>query len=135
MTTRSLPLALLVLPRPQNLIRAQDAIGAVNAGAFDLSAACSGFVYGLGLAADLMAVGNYQYALIIGSETLSRITDWTDRGTCVLFGDGAGAVLLAASDEPGGVLSCALGSDGSGGDLLILPGGGSADARPHFHEG
>jgi 3-oxoacyl-[acyl-carrier-protein] synthase-3 len=104
----------------------QDALGAEKAAAFDLSAGCSGFVYGLALAADLLAIGSYHHALVIGAETLSRITDWTDRGTCVLFGDGAGAVLLEANGASGGVLSSVLGADGSGGDLLKLPAGGSA---------
>ncbi len=118
----------------------QDALGAGKAAAFDLSAGCTGFVYGLSLAAGLLAVGDYSYALIIGAETLSRITDWTDRNTCVLFGDGAGAVVLQASETPGGILSSVLGADGSGGDLLILPAGGSASpptletvaTREHF---
>jgi 3-oxoacyl-[acyl-carrier-protein] synthase-3 len=104
----------------------QDALGASNAAAFDLSAGCSGFVYGLALVADLLAVGTYNRALVIGAETLSRITDWTDRSTCVLFGDGAGAVLVEANGAQGGILSSVLGSDGSGGDLLLLPAGGSA---------
>ena len=103
----------------------QDLIGAVNAGAFDLSAACSGFVYGLGLAKGLIASGQAENVLVVGSETLSRITDWSDRNTCVLFGDGAGAVLVQASPVPGGILSTEMGCDGSGGDLLILPAGGS----------
>jgi len=118
----------------------QDALGAERAAAFDLSAGCSGFMYGLSLAADLVAAGNYGHALVVGAETLSRITDWTDRSTCVLFGDGAGAVVLRASEAPGGVLSSVLGSDGSGGELLIQPAGGSAQpataetvtTRQHF---
>ena len=118
----------------------QDALGAEHAAAFDLSAGCSGFVYGLSVAADLLAGGNYDHALVIGAETLSRITDWADRNTCVLFGDGAGAVVLQASDAPGGVLASVLGADGSGGEVLILPAGGSAlpttiqtvVARQHF---
>ncbi len=103
----------------------QDLLGAANAGAFDLSAACSGFVYGLGIAKGLIASGQAENVLVIGSETLSRITDWSDRNTCVLFGDGAGAVLVQSSPVPGGILSTEMGCDGSGGDLLILPGGGS----------
>ena len=110
---------------PATACLVQDALGAKAAGAFDLSAGCTGFVYGLALAADLVAAGRYQNALVIGAETLSRITDYTDRATCILFGDGAGAVVLQASDAPGGVLSSELGADGSGGELLILPGGGS----------
>jgi 3-oxoacyl-[acyl-carrier-protein] synthase-3 len=104
----------------------QDALGAEKAAAFDLSAGCSGFVYGLSLAADLLRAESYEYVLVVGAETLSRIVDWTDRNTCVLFGDGAGAVILRVSDAPGGVLSSALGADGSGAEVLILPAGGSA---------
>lgn len=104
----------------------QDALGAANAGAFDLSAACSGFVYALSMARGHILAGDAEYVLVIGAETLSRIVDWTDRNTCVLFGDGAGAVLVAASNVPGGIVACELGSDGSGADLLVLPAGGSA---------
>ncbi|RME59202.1 MAG: ketoacyl-ACP synthase III [Caldilineae bacterium] len=104
----------------------QDGLGAVNAGAFDLSAACSGFVYALSMARGHILAGDAEYVLVIGTETLSRIVDWTDRGTCVLFGDGAGALLVAASDVPGGIQATVLGSDGSGADLLTLPAGGSA---------
>ena len=111
---------------PATACLVQDALGAKRAAAFDLSAGCSGFVYGLSLAADLLAAGSYDHALVVGAETLSRIIDWTDRSTCVLFGDGAGAVVLQASEAPGGILSSVLGADGSGGDLLILPAGGSA---------
>jgi 3-oxoacyl-[acyl-carrier-protein] synthase-3 len=111
---------------PATACLVQDALGAKKAAAFDLSAGCSGFVYGLSLAADLLIAARYRNALVIGAETLSRITDWTDRSTCVLFGDGAGAVVLQASHASGGILSSVLGSDGSGGELLILPAGGSA---------
>ena len=76
----------------------------------------------------MIASGAYDNVLVIGAETLSRVTDWTDRNTCVLFGDGAGALLLQASDAPGGILSFVLGSDGSGGDLLMLPGSGTRHA-------
>ena len=103
----------------------QDLIGATRAGAFDISAACSGFVYGLGLAKGLIASGQAETILVIGAETLSRITDWSDRNTCVLFGDGAGAVVVQASPVPGGILSTEMGCDGSGADLLTLPAGGS----------
>jgi 3-oxoacyl-[acyl-carrier-protein] synthase III len=104
----------------------QDALGAERAAAFDLSAGCSGFVYGLSIVADLITAGSYKHGLVIGAETLSRITDWTDRNTCVLFGDGAGAVVLQASGAPGGMLASVLGADGSGKELLIQPAGGSA---------
>lgn len=113
-----------IFPSTASII--QDAIGADNAGAFDLSAACSGFVYALSMARAMVIAGDAEYVLVIGAETLSRIVDWTDRGTCVLFGDGAGAVLVAASDVPGGILAVELGSDGSGANTLILPAGGSA---------
>ncbi len=103
----------------------QDALGAARAGAFDLSAGCAGFVYGLSLASQVIQGGGHKVVLVIGSETLSRITDWKDRGTCVLFGDGAGAVVLRASVQRGGVLSSLVRSDGSGGDLLMVPAGGS----------
>ena len=112
-----------IFPSTASLI--QDALGAVRAGAFDLSAACSGFVYGISLAHAMIVAGHRESVLVIGAETLSRLTDWSDRTTCVLFADGAGAVLLQASSVPGGVLSTVLGSDGSGSDLLMVPAGGS----------
>ncbi|MFZ2487088.1 MAG: beta-ketoacyl-ACP synthase III [Anaerolineae bacterium] len=111
---------------PPTACLVQDTLGASKAGAYDLAAACSGFVYGLSMARGLVVAGDADYVLVIGAETLTRFVDWNDRNTCILFGDGAGAVLVAASHEPGGILSCVLGSDGSGGDLLIVPGGGSA---------
>lgn len=103
----------------------QDQIGAVKAGAFDLLAACTGFVYAINLATQAIKSNGATNTLVIGSETLSRFVNWKDRDTCILFGDGAGAFVLQASDEPGGVLSSVLRSDGSGGDLLSIPGGGS----------
>ncbi len=112
-------------PFPATACLLQDALGASRAGAYDLEAGCSGFVYGLSTAAGMIRGGMYDTILVVGSETLSRIIDWNDRATCVLFGDGAGAILLRGSDEPGGVLSSILGSDGSGGELLMVPGGGS----------
>jgi 3-oxoacyl-[acyl-carrier-protein] synthase-3 len=111
------------MPSTASLV--QDAIGASRAGAFDLNAACSGFVYGLAVARAMIVAGIHENILIVGAETMSRLLDWSDRATCVLFGDGAGAVLLQASEEPTGLLSCVLGSDGSGGELLCIPGGGS----------
>jgi 3-oxoacyl-[acyl-carrier-protein] synthase-3 len=103
----------------------QDQLGATKAGAFDLLAACSGFIYGLNMAAQSIRSGAIKNALVIGTETLSRFVDWQDRNTCILFGDGAGAFVLQASDQPGGVLSAVMHSDGSGGNLLTLPAGGS----------
>lgn len=109
----------------------QDALGATRAAAFDLSAACSGFIYGLSVAAHLLSAAVYQTALVIGAESLSCITNWNDRATCVLFGDGAGAVILQAAEDEGGVLATLLGADGSGGDLLRLPAGGSRMPASH----
>lgn len=110
---------------PATACLVQDRIGAVKAGAFDLLAACSGFIYGLNLGAQAIKSGSLRHVLVIGTETLSRFVNWSDRNTCILFGDGAGAFVLSAHDEPGGVLAAVLHSDGSGGDLLILPAGGS----------
>jgi 3-oxoacyl-[acyl-carrier-protein] synthase-3 len=110
---------------PATACLVQDQIGATRAGAFDLSAACSGFIYALNMAAQSIRSGSIQNALVIGSETLSRFVNWQDRGTCILFGDGAGAFVLQSSDMPGGVLSAVMHSDGSGSDSLILQGGGS----------
>ena len=103
----------------------QDRIGANKAGAFDLLAACTGFIYALQLGSQAIRSGSAKNVLVIGAETLSRITNWKDRNTCILFGDGAGAFVMQASEEPGGVLSGVLRSDGSGSDLLSLPAGGS----------
>ncbi len=101
----------------------QDRLGAENAGAFDVMAACSGFIYALGIAAAQIKSGGISTALVIGAETLSRIVDWSDRETCVLFGDGAGAFVLRESDTPGGVIEIVMQSDGSGGNLLYAPSG------------
>lgn len=106
----------------------QGGLGATQAGAFDLSAACSGFVYALNMAAQSIRAGSIRTAVVIGAETMSRVVNWQDRGTCILFGDGAGAVVLKASSEPGGILSAVLRSDGTGSDLLGLPTFGSVDA-------
>ena len=103
----------------------QDQLGATKAGAFDLLAACTGFIFALNMAAQAIRSGSIKSALVVGTETLSRFVDWKDRGTCILFGDGAGAFVLQASDQPGGVLSAVMHSDGSGGDSLSLPAGGS----------
>lgn len=110
---------------PPTACLVQDRLGASNAGAFDLSAACTGFIYAVNLAAQAIRSGSLDNALVIGSETLSRLVNWDDSGTCILFGDGSGAFVLQASDRPGGVLSCVMRSDGSGGDLLSVPAGGS----------
>ncbi len=99
----------------------QDKLGAVNAAAFDLAAACSGFVYGISVATAFIENGMYRNILVIGAETLSRALNWSDRSTCVLFGDGAGAAVLQASNKKG-ILAVNLLSDGSKQDYLCLPG-------------
>ncbi|MFC5448302.1 beta-ketoacyl-ACP synthase III [Paenibacillus aestuarii] len=103
----------------------QEKLGAKQAAAYDLSAACSGFVYGLANASNFIATGTYKYALVIGADSLSKITDYTDRNTCILFGDGAGAVVIGQVPEDRGFKSFELGADGSGGPLLKIEGGGS----------
>jgi 3-oxoacyl-[acyl-carrier-protein] synthase-3 len=118
-------------PFPATACLVQDALGAVHAGAFDLGAACSGFIYALSLATGFIRSGSADHVLVVGSETLSRMMDWTDRNTCVLFGDGAGAVVLSASTTRCGVLASELGSDGSGGELLIVRAGGSRVPASH----
>lgn len=110
---------------PSTACVVQDKIGAKRAAAFDISAACAGFVYGLAVADGLLRSGIYRHILLIGAETLSKVLDWTDRNTCVLFGDGAGAVLLQRSTGEPGVLSTHLYSDGTKWDQLLIPGGGS----------
>jgi 3-oxoacyl-[acyl-carrier-protein] synthase III len=130
LTPASVGLIIVATATPEYIFPAtaclvQNALGATHAGSFDLSAGCSGFIYALAMASAAIRSGSNDVALVIGSETLSRVVDWSDRNTCVLFGDGAGAILLQASEEPGGVLSTILGSDGSGGDHLMIPSGGS----------
>lgn len=127
-----------VIPATASLV--QYAIGASRAGAFDLNAGCAGFVYALSVGANLIEAGAHRTIVVVGAEAITREIDFTDRSTCVLFGDGAGAVVLQASSEPTGVLSAVLGSDGSGADALIIPAGGSrhpasvetVEGRKHF---
>ncbi len=111
-----------LLPSTASIV--QDRLGAVHAGALDVNAACSGFVYSIALATGQIESGRASNVLVIGADVLSAYIDWPERSTSVLFGDGAGALLLQSSDEPG-VLSATLGSDGSGAGLLIIPGGGT----------
>jgi 3-oxoacyl-[acyl-carrier-protein] synthase-3 len=107
-------------------------LGATRAAGFDLQAACSGFVYGLSTGTAFVRSGMYRNVLVIGVEILSRFMNWTDRSTCVLFGDGAGAVLLQATSAGGGLLGSQLFSDGTGCEAIIVPAGGSV--RPASHE-
>ena len=120
---------------PSTACLVQNALGARGAWGFDLVAACSGFVYGLTTAAHLVAAGTHRKVLVIGSDTMSRIIDYTDRATCVLFGDAAGAMLVEPAGEPDGEAGFIdfLGEvDGSGGDFLKMPAGGSR--LPSSHE-
>lgn len=109
---------------PATACLVQDKLGARTVPAFDISVACSGFIYGLAIANQFISSGAYRHALVIAAEKLSSITDWNDRSTCVLFGDGAGAVVLGPVDQ-GGILSVHLGASGKQGDLIKLPAGGS----------
>lgn len=125
---------------PATACYVQEKLGAVNAAAFDISAACSGFIYGLAIADNFIATGYYKNILVIGGEILSRITDYTDRRTCVLFGDGAGAAIVQPSDGRRGIIKTHIHSDGHLAHLLNMPGGGSkhpatietVEERMHF---
>ena len=110
---------------PSTACIVQDKLGCKNAAAFDISAACSGFLYGLSVARSFIASGVYKNILVIGTEAMSRILDWEDRSTCILFGDGAGAAVVSEVPEGYGILDMELGSDGSGADFLLIPAGGS----------
>lgn len=112
------------MPFPATSCIVQNKLGAKNAACFDVSAACSGFVHAVAVAKQFIASGTYRNALVVGAETLSSIVDWKDRSTCILFGDGAGAAVLAPVKE-GGILTTHLGSAGEYGELLMVPGGGS----------
>ena len=110
---------------PSTACFVQTKIGAKNAACFDVSAACSGFLYAVEIAQQFITSHTYDTILVIGAEKLSSIVDWTDRNTCVLFGDGAGAAILRHRGGGHGVISTFMGSDGSLSDILYIPGGGS----------
>jgi 3-oxoacyl-[acyl-carrier-protein] synthase-3 len=112
-------------PFPATACIVQHEIGAVNAAVFDLSAACSGFIYGLSIADKFIRTGEAKKVLVIGAEVLSRVVDWTDRNTCILFGDGSGAAVLEATEGDNGILSTHLFSNGSYWDTLYQPGCGN----------
>jgi 3-oxoacyl-[acyl-carrier-protein] synthase-3 len=112
-------------PLPSTACVLQDKLGAKNAAAFDLQAACAGWVYGFAVGSQFIRNGVYNHVLVVGVDVLSTMMDWTDRSTCVLFGDGAGATVLGPTDVDKGVLSTHLGADGSGADLLKVEAGGS----------
>ncbi|RLE04278.1 MAG: 3-oxoacyl-ACP synthase [Candidatus Aminicenantes bacterium] len=116
---------------PSTACRVQHSLGADHVPAFDLSAGCTGFLYGMIVAEGLILNGPARRVLLIGAELLTKITNWEDRSTCVLFGDGAGAVILEESQDDSGMLSAYWGADGSLGELLILPGGGTRIPASH----
>jgi 3-oxoacyl-[acyl-carrier-protein] synthase-3 len=128
------------MPFPATACFVQQKIGAKRAAAFDLEAACSGFIYGLEIGQQFIMSRTHDTVLVIGAEKLSSITDWQDRNTCVLFGDGAGAAVLQNRENSHGLLTALMGADGAKADLLFMPGGGSrcpatkdsVDARLHF---
>lgn len=113
------------MPLPSTACILQDRLDAKDAAAFDISAACSGFIYGLATADSFIRSGSFKRILVVGAEVLSKFTDWEDRTTCVLLGDGAGAAILEATEEDRGIISTRIHSDGSLWDLLHTPGGGS----------
>ncbi|MEK7741406.1 MAG: beta-ketoacyl-ACP synthase III, partial [Nitrospirota bacterium] len=113
------------MPTPATACHLQHKLGIKKAAAFDVNAACSGFLYGLSIADSFIKSGVYKRILLVGTEVLSRFTDWEDRTTCVIFGDGAGAVILEATDEDRGIVSTHIRSDGALWELLHMPGGGS----------
>ncbi len=113
-----------LLPNTASIV--QQRLGAARAGAFDVNAACTGFLCALSVATQFIRTGTLERVLVVAGETLSRFTNWDDRATCILFGDGAGAVLLEATDQESGVLSSVLGSRGDVDRLLAIPAGGSA---------
>lgn len=124
---------------PSTACQVQAKLGALHAAAFDISAACSGFIYGLTLADSLIRSNHFRKILVVGSEVLSRFTDWTDRSTCVLFGDGAGAAVVVPSDGKKGIVTSYLRSDGRLAHLLMTPAGGSTmpaseeTVKQHLH--
>lgn len=119
------------MPFPSTACIVQDALGCKKAAAFDMSAACPGWIYGTVMAQQTIASGMYNCALVIGVELLSKLVDWEDRNTCVLFGDAAGAAILQPVSEGKGILASVLGAEGAGGVHLSLPAGGSRHPASH----
>lgn len=113
------------MPFPSTACLVQHKLGLQNAAAFDLQAGCSGFLYGLTIASQFIASGAVKAVLVLGGETLSRIQNWEDRSTCVLFGDGAGAAVIAPAKEGSGILNFSISADGAFADALKVPAGGS----------
>lgn len=113
------------MPSPSTACLLQEKLGAKAAAAFDVNAACSGFLYGLSIANGFIKSASYKRILVVGAEVLTRFVDWKDRSTCILFGDGAGAVIVEPSDKDGGIISVDIYSDGGLSELISIPGGGS----------
>lgn len=113
------------MPIPATACTIQHQLGCGKAAAFDLSAGCSGFIYAQSVAKQFVVSGRCRHVLVIGAELLSKFVDWTDRATCVIFADGAGAVIMSAGEQPRGVLASAMYSDGSMVDFICMPGGGA----------
>ena len=113
------------MPFPSTSCYLQKLLGAKNAAAFDINAACSGFLYGLHIANSFIKTGSHSRILLVGTEVLSRFVNWSDRTTCVLFGDGAGAAVIEGTREKRGIYSTHIASDGTLSELITLPGGGS----------
>jgi 3-oxoacyl-[acyl-carrier-protein] synthase-3 len=133
---RDLDLILVATMTPDTILPSmgcilQEKLGAKKAAAFDISAACSGFIYGMSIASAFIQSGTYKNILLVGAEILSRYTDWEDRTTCILFGDGAGAVVIQRHAGKRGILSTHLHSDGSFGDLIRVPAGGASHPASH----
>jgi len=128
------------MPLPATACFIQEALGAKNAAAFDMSAACSGFIFAISIANQFIATGKYKYILIIGGEVLSKFLDWQDRATCIIFADGAGAAVLSPTSGDKGVLATSIHNDGQYTDFLQVPAGGTVkqtshetvDKREHF---
>ena len=128
------------MPIPATACTIQHQLGCKNAVAFDLAAGCSGFIYAQSVAKQFLLSGRCRHVLVVGAELLSKFMDWEDRGTCVIFADGAGSVVMSAGEFPRGVLSSAMHSDGSMADMIYMPGGGTLhppsqkmlDERLHF---
>jgi 3-oxoacyl-[acyl-carrier-protein] synthase-3 len=126
------------MPMPATAVFVQQKLGAGTCPAFDLTAACAGFIFGLTVADQFVRSGAMKHVLVVGVELLSRVIDWTDRTTCVLFGDGAGAVIVGPADpneqdaeRPSGILSTAIHTDGALAGSLLIPGGGSVTPASH----
>jgi 3-oxoacyl-[acyl-carrier-protein] synthase-3 len=119
------------MPIPATACLLQHRLGCVNATAFDMQAGCSGFIYAQSVAKQFLVTGRLRHILVIGAELLSKYLDWSDRTTCILFADGAGAVVMSSGEPPQGVLASAMHTDGTMTDFIYLPGGGAKNPPSH----